>query len=45
MLFRSVCCVSDLNARQVLLRRWLVVTPAALEALKTQFGKAAQKAS
>ncbi len=41
----DVCCVSDLNARQVLLRRWLVVTPAALEALKTQFGKSAQKAS
>ncbi|MEY4672962.1 MAG: hypothetical protein RL148_746 [Planctomycetota bacterium] len=30
----DVCMVSDLNARQVLLRRWMVVTPQALEALK-----------
>jgi len=41
----DVCVVTDLNARQVLLRRWLVVTPAALETLKKQFGKAEQKAS
>lgn len=37
----DVCPVSDLNARQVLLRRWLVVTPAALEAMKQRFGAAA----
>jgi len=30
----DVCTVGDLNARQVLLRRWMVVTPQALEALK-----------
>jgi large subunit ribosomal protein L4 len=41
----DVCCVQDLNARQVLLRRWLVRTPAALEALKAQFGKTEQQAS
>lgn len=35
----DVCSVADLNARQVLLRRWLVVTPAALEALKQRFGR------
>lgn len=33
----DVCTVADLNARQVLLRRWLVLTPAALEALKAQY--------
>ena len=36
----DVCTVKDLNARQVLLRRWMVVTPAALEAIKQQFGRA-----
>lgn len=35
----DVCSVADLNARQVLLRRWLVVTPAALEAMKQRFGR------
>lgn len=39
----DVCPVADLNARQVLLRRWLVVTPAALEALKQRFGAAAEQ--
>ena len=29
----DVCPVSDLNARQVLLRRYMVLTPAALDAL------------
>jgi large subunit ribosomal protein L4 len=38
----DVCPVSDLNARQVLLRRWLVVTPKALEALKQRFGQSKQ---
>ncbi|MGE3172903.1 MAG: 50S ribosomal protein L4 [Planctomycetota bacterium] len=37
----DVCTVDDLNARQVLLRRWLVCTPQALEAMKTRFGAAA----
>ncbi len=36
----DVCTVADLNARQVLLRRWMVVTPAALEAMKQRFGRA-----
>lgn len=35
----DVCAVADLNARQVLLRRWLVVTPAALEALRQRFAR------
>lgn len=35
----DVCSVDDLNARQLLLRRWLVVTPAALEAMKQRFGR------
>jgi len=39
----DVCPVSDLNARQVLLRRWLVVTPKALEALKQRFGRSPQQ--
>jgi len=34
----DVCVVGDLNAHQVLLRRWLVLTPAALESLKEQCG-------
>ena len=34
----DVCTAADLNAHQVLLRRWLVCTPAALEALKGRFG-------
>lgn len=38
----DVCTVADLNARQVLLRRWMVVTPAALEAMKQRFGRAAK---
>jgi len=41
----DVCNVGDLNARQVLLRRWLVVTPAALEVLKQQFGKTETKSA
>jgi large subunit ribosomal protein L4 len=40
----DVCTVADLNARQVLLRRWLVVTPAALEAIKQRFGRTADAA-
>lgn len=36
----DVRTVDDLNARQVLLRRWLVLTPAALEAMKARFGGA-----
>jgi len=36
----DVRAVDDLNARQLLLRRWLVVTPAALEAMKQRFGRA-----
>lgn len=35
----DVCTVEDLNARQLLVRRWLVVTPAALEAMKARFGR------
>lgn len=38
----DVCSVADLNTRQVLLRRWLVVTPAALEAMKARFGRTAE---
>ncbi len=41
----DVCSVEDLNARQLLLRRWLVVTPAALEAMKQRFGRAAEAKS
>ncbi len=37
----DVFTVDDLNARQVLLRRWLVMTPAALEAIKQRFGTGA----
>lgn len=33
----DVCCVEDLNARQVLLRRFMVLTPGALDALKQRF--------
>jgi large subunit ribosomal protein L4 len=40
----DVCTVEDLNARQVLLRRWLVCTPAALEAIKQRFGRSAEGA-
>lgn len=40
----DVCVVTDLNAHQVLLRRWLVLTPAALESLKARFGGSAEKA-
>lgn len=40
----DVCTVDDLNARQLLLRRWLVVTPAAFEALKTRFAATAKAA-
>jgi ribosomal protein L4 len=35
----DVCTVADLNARQVLLRRYLVLTPAALAALEQRFAK------
>jgi large subunit ribosomal protein L4 len=35
----DVCAVGDLNARQVLLRRWLVVTPGALAALQQRFSR------
>lgn len=35
----DVCTVADLNARQVLLRRYLVLTPAAFEAVQQRFGK------
>ncbi|HLQ37622.1 MAG TPA: 50S ribosomal protein L4 [Planctomycetota bacterium] len=35
----EVCTVADLNARQVLLRRFMVLTSAALESLKQRFGK------
>ena len=41
----DVCPVDDLNVHQVLLRRWLVVTPGALDALKQRFGKAAEAAT
>ena len=33
--------VQDLNARQVLLRRWMVVTPSALDTLRNDLGAAA----
>lgn len=35
----DVCTVDDLNVRQVLLRRHLVLTPAALEAVQGRFGQ------
>jgi large subunit ribosomal protein L4 len=35
----DVCTVADLNARQVLLRRHLVVTPAALDVIKQTLGR------
>jgi large subunit ribosomal protein L4 len=35
----DVSTVADLNARQVLLRRYLVLTPAAFAELKTRFAK------
>jgi large subunit ribosomal protein L4 len=35
----DVCTLSDLNARQVLLRRYLVLTPAAFVALEQRFAK------
>jgi large subunit ribosomal protein L4 len=35
----DVCTVSDLNARQVLLRRYLVLTPTAMAELQQRFGK------
>jgi len=38
----DVRTVADLNARDVLLRRNMVVTPAALDAIKARFGAAAQ---
>jgi large subunit ribosomal protein L4 len=41
----DVCTVGDLNARQVLLRRWLVVTPAALTAMQARFGGKDEAAS
>jgi len=37
----SVRPVSDLNAREVLLRRHMVLTPSALEAIKVRFGRPA----
>lgn len=36
----DVCCVDDLNARQVLLRRFMVLTPGALDALQQRFAAA-----
>lgn len=41
----DVCCVDDLNAHQLLLRRWLVLTPGALAVLQQRFTTAAQQAS
>jgi len=35
----DVCTVDDLNARQVLLRRYLVLTPQAFEAVQQRFAK------
>lgn len=35
----DVCTLADLNARQVLLRRYLVLTPAAFAALEQRFAK------
>lgn len=35
----DVCTIADLNAHQVLLRRYLVLTSAAFEALQQRFGK------
>jgi large subunit ribosomal protein L4 len=40
----DVCSVADLNAHQVLLRRWLVLTPDALAALQERFTPAAGEA-
>ncbi|MCR9248052.1 MAG: 50S ribosomal protein L4 [bacterium] len=37
----DVCTVDDLNARQVLLRRYLVLTPAAYEAVEKKFATGA----
>ena len=39
----DVACLDDLNARQVLLRRYLVLTPAAYESLEKRFAKAASE--
>lgn len=41
----DVRTVDDLNARQVLLRRYLVLTPDALVAIQQRFGKSAQQES
>ena len=41
----DVRTVDDLNARQVLLRRFLVLTPDALTAIQQRFGQEAQKES
>jgi large subunit ribosomal protein L4 len=35
----DVACLDDLNARQVLLRRYLVLTPAAYESLEKRFAQ------
>ena len=35
----DVCTLADLNARQVLLRRYMVLTSAAFEALQQRFGR------
>ena len=35
----DVSTLDDLNARQVLLRRWLVLTPDAWKALEQRFAK------
>ena len=35
----DVCTVDDLNARQVLVRRWLVMTPGALASIQQRLGK------
>ena len=37
----DVARLDDLNARQVLLRRYLVLTPAAYESLEKRFAKSA----
>jgi large subunit ribosomal protein L4 len=37
----DVACLDDLNARQVLLRRYLVLTPAAYESLEKRFAQTA----
>lgn len=41
----DVCTVDDLNARQVLLRRYLVLTPDALEAVQQRFAGEGKKES